>query len=120
MSSLTSRLKIVLGDDEFDLVPSLKAATAISNRFNGFQNALNAVQAADLASVQYVLRQGISLKRVSSETLNEAVWSNGIFKSMKPALEFITLLMNGGREATEDDDGGTSDADEGASGNDEV
>ncbi|KQQ81940.1 hypothetical protein [Aureimonas sp. Leaf324] len=118
--SLTSHLTITLGDDEFELVPSLKAATAVSNRFSGFQNAMNAVQAADLASVQFVIRQGVPLKQLSTEALNEAIYRKGTFKTAGTAIKFLTRLANGGREMGDEEGDDETSAAEGDEGNGEV
>jgi hypothetical protein len=119
--SLSSNLTILLGDDEFELVPSLKAANAVSNRFSGFQNALNAVQAADLASIQFIIRQGITAKTISTADLDQAIWSKGTFKCMTSALKFISRLANGGRDMADDADEDEAKADdEDGRGNGEV
>ena len=117
--SLMNNVRITLGDNEFELVPSLKAATAVSNRFSGFQNAMNAIQAADLASISYIIRQGITAKTISTDDLNEAIWRKGAFKSMTDALTFVSRLANGGRDINEEADE-ADEADEGDRGNGEV
>lgn len=117
--SMNNNVRVTLGGVEHELVPSLKAATAVSNRFSGFSNAVNALQAADLASIQYIIRQGINLRAISTDQLNEEVWRGGAFKMMTPALTFVSRLANGGRDLNDDGDEAV-EATEGDSGNGEV
>lgn len=114
MTTLSNDVTIELGDDQFSLKPNLKAATAVSNRFNGFQNALAAVAGSDLGAIQFVIRQGVPLKQISTDDLGQAVYEAGTRTLMGPAMRFITRLANGGRDpdledTSDEDDSGVTD-----------
>lgn len=101
--TLTNHVRITLGDDEYELKPSLSAANNVSQRFNGFNNALQAVAANDLAAVTYIVRQGVTVKTISTNDLSEAVYRAGTRNLMGDVMRFVTRLANGGRDPDETD-----------------
>lgn len=106
--SATNHLRVTLaaGDDarEYDLKPSLKAATAVSNKFNGFSNALGALAASDMAAINFVLRQGISVKEIAADKLEQAIYEAGTRNVVTDAMKFVSRLANGGRDPAETDE----------------
>ncbi|WP_061930133.1 hypothetical protein [Aureimonas sp. AU22] len=114
--TLSAGVVITLGDDEYELKANLKAATAISNRFGGFSNALAAVAGSDLAAITFVVRQGVPMRDVSSKDLEEAVWLAGTRHLMGDVMSYVTRLANGGRDPDLEADE-TKQSDEGAEGN---
>ncbi|MBB3937672.1 hypothetical protein [Aureimonas phyllosphaerae] len=114
--TLSAGVAITLGDEEYELKASLKAATAVSNRFGGFANALAAVAGSDLAAIQFVVRQGVPLRDISSKDLDEVVWLAGTRHLMGDVMSYVTRLANGGRDP--DLEGEEAEkAEEGAEGN---
>lgn len=105
--SLTKNVAVKLGKrdnaSEFELKPTMKAATSISNRFNGFNNALQAVASNDLASITYIVRQGVPLNDISSKDLEKAVYAAGTRNIMGDVLRYVTRLANGGSDPDETD-----------------
>lgn len=116
--SLTSHVRITLGDDEFELKPSLKAAANVSQRFGGFNGALQAVANNDLAAVTFIVRQGVTVKTISTDDLSEAVYEAGTRNLMGDVMKYVTRLANGGKDPDETD--GEDDADRRDEGNGEV
>lgn len=114
--TLTSGVNITLDGEEYVLVPTLKAATSVSNAFGGFAGAFQSAAAGDLAAFQRIIRAGIPLKQISSDDLNEAVWKTGLPKLAQPVARFIAFLQNGGRDPdlVEEE---AEDADEAGEGN---
>jgi hypothetical protein len=96
--NLSGVVFLKLGDREYEMTPNLKAATAISNRFDGFSNALAAVAASNLAAIQFVVRQGVKMSEISSRDLDEAVYLAGTRHLIGDVMTFITRLANGGRD----------------------
>ncbi|WP_182422024.1 hypothetical protein [Aureimonas sp. ME7] len=95
----------------------MKAATAVSNRFGGFANALSAVAASDLSAIQFIVRQGVSLRDISNKELEEEVYLAGTRNIMADVMKFVTRLANGGRDPDLEGEGDDKTADEGAEGN---
>ena len=111
--TLSNPVAITLGSDDYELKPSLKAAQNVSNRFNGFQNAIAAVAGNDLSAVTYVIRQGIPLKQISNDDLNEAVYAAGTRNLIGDVMKYVVRLSNGGRDPDLEDADGNEDRDEG-------
>lgn len=108
----SGEVTITLGGEERTLAPTLGAATRISRAFNGFQGALQQLQASDLDAYVTVIQHGLGL-RTEAETkgLREKVWAAGLNRLVLPLTEYVLMLSNGGRplEEPEDDEaGGTS------------
>lgn len=101
--ALTNHVRITLGDDEYELKPTLKAAQNVSQRFGGFINALQAVAANDLQAVTYIVRQGVALKAISTDDLSEAVFEAGTRNIMGDVMKFVNRLANGGKDPDETD-----------------
>lgn len=114
--SLTNHVSITLGDDEFELRPTLKAAQNVSQRFGGFINALQAVAANDLQAVTFIVRQGVALKAISSDDLNEAVFAAGTRNIAVDVMRFVNRLANGGKDPDETDADEDEERDEGNDG----
>ncbi len=108
--TLTNHVRLTLGDSEFELKPSLKAAQNVSSRFNGFINALQAVAANDLQAVCYIVRQGVPLRAISTDDLNEAVYEAGTRNLMGDVMKYVNRLANGGKDPDAED--ATADAEE--------
>lgn len=113
MKSLVSGIDVTLDGETHTLKPSLKAATTISRQFGGFMGAVQALAASDLNAYLVIARSGIAAKTISTDDLNEAVYSTGIQNLMEPFLRYVRILQNGGREPVEDEDHNGEEADEG-------
>lgn len=105
--SLTKNVAVKLGKGknarEFELIPTMKAGLAISNRFSGFNNALQAVASNDLGSITHIVRQGVPLGEISSKDLEKAVYAAGTRNIMGDVMSYVTRLANGGRDPAETD-----------------
>lgn len=115
--NLTSGVFLKLGEREYEMVPNLKAATAISNRYDGFSNALAAVAASNLSAIQFVVRQGVKMNEISSKDLDEAVYLAGTRHLIGDVMTFITRLANGGRDPDLEEEETAETSDEGSEGN---
>lgn len=102
--ALTNDVEITLGGEIHALRPSLKAASAISRQFGGFMGAMQAIANGDLSAFQFIARQGTTAKNISTDDLNEAVWSAGTTKLTRPFLRYLGLLQNGGRDPDEENE----------------
>ena len=96
--TLSADVEIGLDGETYPLKSSLAAATAVSNRFDGFQGAMAAVANSNLAAVQFIVRKGIPMRDITTKDLDEAVWQAGTRELMGPVMKYITRLANGGRD----------------------
>lgn len=118
--TLSNHVRLTLGDQEFELKPSLKAAQNVSSRYNGFMNAMQAVAANDLAAISYIVRQGVPLRAISTDDLNEAVYAAGTRNIMGEVIRYVNRLANGGKDPDLEEASGDEDDAEDNRGNGEV
>ena len=110
MSNLNSDITIQLGEETCMLRASLKAATAISARFGGINEAYVALGKMQLDAYIFIIRTGIAkeYRRVfTDEQLAEEVWRTGMDDLAEPLARYVNILRHGGRDpeaATDDDD----------------
>lgn len=99
MSDITAgHITISLAGGQAELVPSLFAATKISQHFSGFQNAMNRVAGGDLEAITAVTRYGLGIRTdAEAAGLDEKVYESGILRLTAPVTEFLLVLANGGR-----------------------
>ncbi len=102
--SLTKDVEIDLDGETFYLRPSLKAANAISREFGGFLGAFEALRLLNLQATQFIVRSACTSKNISTDDLNERVWRAGVGKLTGPLAKFISILQNGGRDPSEEDE----------------
>lgn len=118
MSKINSDIAVSLDGKDFTLRSSLKAATAISQRFGGLNEAFAALSRAQIDAYVFIIRAGLPKDEAKQlgDDLPEAVWRTGLDSLAEPVARFVNRLRNGGREPglIDDDD----DQEEGAVGND--
>jgi hypothetical protein len=95
MSILNNNVAITLGDEPFNLVPSLRAAMTVCEYFGGFLEADKRLKAFDLRAVAFVIEVGLG--KVAPKNVQEVIYETGIAKLLSPAIEFIGILANGGK-----------------------
>lgn len=94
---------IVLDGEEVTLRPSLKAAQGVSRLSGGILGAVEALSRFDLDVLVNVVALGLGKKPSEVE---EAVWRTGVSELAPRAIEFATIIANGGRPVA---DGGSGD-----------
>jgi hypothetical protein len=105
MAKLKSNFKMNLGEvsvflnkEELILKPTYQAASRISNQFNGFRDARQALVAENFDAVVFILRIGLNISGAEARELPERVYKNGITAELLiPMIEYIGILANGGR-----------------------
>ncbi len=111
MSKLNSgTVTITLDGEKVLLKPTPRAAMAISNHFTGLQGAVPRVAGHDIAAAAFIIAAGAGIKGEAAKGLNDKVYSAGISDLAAPLIEFIVILMNGGKRP--DDMPSTEDAEE--------
>ena len=87
-------IEVNLGGESLVLRPSLAAALAISRKDGGIMSMVQACTRFDLDAIAFVVAQGLG--RPASE-VTELIWNTGIAKVAPAAIQFCTVLSNGGR-----------------------
>lgn len=106
MSDNTVKLTLVNGDEEtdYELKPTFLAASKIPKAFGGYMPAIDAVAKLDMGAIEVVVAHGMGLTAHGQKTMNlpERIYETGVAKVATPCVEFLTILMNGGKRPTED------------------
>ncbi|MBY6265573.1 hypothetical protein EI613_27165 [Azospirillum sp. 412522] len=111
MSKLTaSNVTITLDGEKVILKPTPRAALAISNQFEGLQGAVPRLASQDIAAASFVVAAGAGIRGEAAKGLNDRIFAAGISDLAPSLIEFVVILMNGGKRpdsmpANEDDAG---------------
>lgn len=87
-------VEIELDGETVTLRPSLKAAQGISRMSGGIVAAVEALTKFDLDMLTGVIALGLGKE---PKDVAEAVWSTGASELAPKAIEFCTIIANGGR-----------------------
>lgn len=118
MSKLTaSNVTITLDGEKVILKPTPRAALAISNQFEGLQGAVPRLASQDIAAASFVIAAGAGIRGEAAKGLNDRIFAAGISDLAPSLIEFIVILMNGGKrpdsllanDETGDDEGNGED-----------
>jgi len=88
-------IDIELDGSPYTLVASAKAMRDINAAFGGMQNAYAALQNLNTASLEVILRAGLSRK--DSNDLEEKIFRTGVQELLLPAMQFVLMVNNGGK-----------------------
>jgi hypothetical protein len=98
MSKLTaSNVTITLDGEKVILKPTPRAALAISNQFEGLQGAVPRLASQDIAAASFVIAAGASIRGEAAKGLSDRIFAAGISDLAPSLIEFIVILMNGGK-----------------------
>lgn len=92
-------MEVELDGKTYELVASPKAMKTINRAFGGFGPAFQAIQNMDVEALEVILRAG--LKRNEAEDLEDKIFATGLVKVVKPSVEFLLMVQNGGKSAEE-------------------
>lgn len=117
MSKLTSgNVTITLAGEEVVLKPTPRAAVTISNHFTGLHAAVPRIVGQDIAAMSVVIAAGAGIKGEAAKGLNDKVYRAGLSNIAADLVEFIIILMNGGKRP-DDTDAAEDDGEDGDEGN---
>jgi len=85
------------------LLPTPNAALRISRHFGGFKAARDRLLAEDLDAYVAVIRYGCGIKEAEAKGLEEKVFAAGLTNLFVPLLEYIGVLISGGKLPAEED-----------------
>tara|TARA_R110000782_G_scaffold47256_1_gene104026 strand:+ start:8338 stop:8664 length:327 start_codon:yes stop_codon:yes gene_type:complete len=103
MSLGHGEVTIELGDEVYELRPSLKAMKKIQARFGGLRGAMEALGQLNVETIACIVSAGANATPRELADIEEAVFSHGIANATEQVVPFITCLMNpNGDKETED------------------
>ena len=94
-----------LAGEEVTLKPTFLAASRIPKAFNGYMPAIDSVSKLDPAAIETILAFGMGLTAHGQKQMNlpEKIYETGYPKVAAPCIEFLTILMNGGKRVNEEE-----------------
>lgn len=95
---MSDEVTFTLGDEEVTLKPTFLAATRIPKAFGGYMPAIDAISKLDPNAMEVVIAHGMGLTPHGQKGLDEKIYRTGCPVVAAPCLEFITILMNGGKK----------------------
>lgn len=101
MSVGDNSVEIVIGGETKLLKPTFRAAKMISRKYGGYIKAIELVSNLDFDAIVYVIAQGLDLTPKGEEGLGDKVYETGMMIVAKPVVEYLTILLNGGKRQTE-------------------
>ncbi len=109
---------VTLGEDSYNLRPTLGAAIAINRAFGGLQPALDRIVAVDITALATVIAAGTSdVSEASVKRIVEGVFVHGPGRLVAPLSNYVLTLADAGRSAAKPSDGEAADEEGAGSGN---
>ena len=112
-STTPVEVTLELGDDTYVLVPTLSAIRKINRHFGGLDSALNRLRVMDFEAAAYVLSVGADVKGRDADALAGKLYRSGLIEATPPLVEYVAILLNGGKRLDDGDQPEPSGADEG-------
>lgn len=92
--TLHGTVTVKVGEESFDLVPTLKAVRAIESRFGGLRGASGALHAVGVDAVAFIISAGAGLEGKAAEALPEKVWQEGVAGLTPIVTKYLGALYN--------------------------
>lgn len=83
---------------EYTLTPTLRAVDAIEAQFGSYDAALGKVREGQFGATAIILLAGTGLVGKAAQAAREDFFREGLANIVGPAVEFISLLVYGGRK----------------------
>lgn len=84
--------------NDYVLTPTLRAVDAIEAQFGSYDAALNQVREGRFGATALILLAGAGLAGKPAQAAREDFFREGLANIVGPAVEFISLLVYGGRK----------------------
>lgn len=109
-----AEVKITLDGIDHVMKPTYGAAKGINRHFGGLRAALEEVTKLNADAMEVIIAYGLDLtpRGQKEMKLGERIYEQGIPHCAAPCVEFLTLLMNGGKPISEDKSEGREDTGE--------
>lgn len=105
-------IEIELDGNILYLKPTLSACQRISSMRGGLNASIQKCLEMDFDVICQIISAGLNLNPVQSKMIPEAVFKAGVFDVSAKAIEFISVVGNGGRPLEDDDDDGEREGEE--------
>lgn len=96
-----SEVTFELAGESVTLKPTFYAASRIPKHFGGYMPAIEAISKLDPNAMEVVIAHGLQLTQAGQKGLDEKIYSTGYPKVAAPCIQFLTILMNGGKTPEE-------------------
>jgi hypothetical protein len=101
----TPEVAVNLSGEIFTLKPTLGAAIGINAAFGGIYLAGQRAMQGDIAAIATIIRHGAALDAKAEAEIIGKVFRAGVTTVSTKAMEFIGVLMNGGKAAKDAEPG---------------
>lgn len=103
MSDLSPAVvEINLDGQAVTLQCTLEAAIGVNDHFGGLMNAHQQMLSGHIGAMAVIIRHGGGFEQKQLADLRGKVFRNGAIKLVAPLTSYVTLLMQGGKEAGQD------------------
>ncbi|WP_145186121.1 hypothetical protein [Pseudomonas sp. URMO17WK12:I11] len=92
--TLHGTVTVKLGDEEFVLLPTLKAVRAIESRFGGLRGASQTITALSIDGCAIILAAGAGLEGKDADAIPEKVWQAGVLGVASELNTYLIALYN--------------------------
>lgn len=109
--TLYGTVSVTVGDEEFELKPTLKAALALERHFGGLRGALTGLGSLSIEAAAAVITFGAGLEHKSAQAkgLPEAIFAAGVNDVITQCVPYISALLNpGDKKAQEEEEAGNA------------
>lgn len=96
---------VVVGDTEYTLKPSLRAARQIEAFYGGLVPAMHNLRTANIDGLTAIIAAGADVKPKRFEALAESIYQAGAAKVATQCVPFITFLLNPSHKDEEEGEG---------------
>ncbi len=86
------------------LTPSAAVARKVNDHFGGMMPADRRLKSADMEAAAFIISAGAKIDGKEASDISKALWPLGSGKVVVTAIQFLTLLMNGGRWPSEEEE----------------
>lgn len=92
--TLHGTVTVKVGEESFELVPTLKAVRAIEARLGGLRGASQTVTALSVDGVAIIIAAGAGLEGKAAEAIPEKVWQAGVLEVSTQVNAYLVVLYN--------------------------
>lgn len=100
---MTDIVTFNLAGEEVSLKPTFLAASRIPKAFGGYMPAIDAISKLEPSAMETVIAFGMGLTPHGQKQMNlpEKIYETGYPIVAAPCIEFLTILMNGGKRPSD-------------------
>jgi len=85
---------ITVGDETYELKPTLAAVRSIEARYGGLRGAAQALHNMSVDAVAYIIASGAGLSETQAKVLPEQVWQHGAVELIPAVNAYLSALYN--------------------------